>query len=69
VGARSSGGAADDHHERPSTVVKHLDVGRSLRSMLDKEVDIVLSHEEFNAKTYARVAYVNRVVTLAVREN
>ena len=42
--------------------------GRSLRSMLDKEVDIVLRHEEFNAKTYARVAYVNRVVTLALKE-
>jgi hypothetical protein len=42
--------------------------GRSLRSMLGNEVEIVLRHEEFNGKLYARVAYVNRVPTLALKE-
>jgi hypothetical protein len=42
--------------------------GRSLRSMLGKEVDIVIRHEEYREKTYARVAFVNAIATLALKD-
>src|SRR6516165_3374876 len=41
--------------------------GRSMRSMLGTEVDIVVRHEDFRGDTRARVAFVNPVATLRLK--
>jgi hypothetical protein len=43
--------------------------GRKLNSMLGAEADIVVRHEEYKGKTYARVAFVNPLPRLAIKED